>query len=50
VRKAALVALLLLQEQAAGVQLFGIGMMIAAIVVAQLGAGEHTGTYPLDPL
>lgn len=47
---ATLFGCLLLHEQLAGIQMLGIGLMIAAIVVAQLGAGEHAGTYPLDPL
>jgi drug/metabolite transporter (DMT)-like permease len=41
---------LLLAERLGGVQMVGIALMMAAIVVAQLGAGEHASTYPLDPL
>jgi drug/metabolite transporter (DMT)-like permease len=40
----------LLGERLGGVQMLGIGLMIAAIVAAQIGAGEHASTYPLDPL
>jgi drug/metabolite transporter (DMT)-like permease len=41
---------LLLGERLGGVQMIGIALMMTAIVVAQLGAGEHASTYPIDPL
>jgi drug/metabolite transporter (DMT)-like permease len=41
---------LLLGETVGGLQMLGIALMIAAILVAQIGAGEHASTYPLDPL
>jgi drug/metabolite transporter (DMT)-like permease len=40
----------LLNEHLVGVQMLGIALMVAAIIVAQIGAGEHASTYPLDPL
>jgi drug/metabolite transporter (DMT)-like permease len=47
---ATLFGCILLREQLGGVQIVGITLMIGAIVAAQLGAGEHASTYPLDPL
>jgi drug/metabolite transporter (DMT)-like permease len=41
---------LLLGERVGGVQALGIALMITAIIAAQLAAGEHASTYPLDPL
>ena len=47
---ATLFGCLLLSERLGGVQMLGIALMIGAIVAAQIGAGEHASTYPLDPL
>jgi len=47
---ATLFGCLLLGERLGGVQMVGITLMIGAIVAAQIGAGEHASTYPLDPL
>jgi drug/metabolite transporter (DMT)-like permease len=41
---------LLLGERLGGVQMLGVLLMICAILAAQIGAGEHASTYPLDPL
>jgi drug/metabolite transporter (DMT)-like permease len=40
----------LLGERLGAGQIFGISLMIGAIVAAQIGGGEHASTYPLDPL
>jgi drug/metabolite transporter (DMT)-like permease len=47
---AAFFGILLLGERLTAAQSFGIALMIAAIVAAQVGAGEHAAAYPLDPL
>lgn len=47
---ATLFGCVLLGEHLGGAQTLGISLMIAAILVAQLGAGEHPSAYPLDPL
>jgi drug/metabolite transporter (DMT)-like permease len=47
---AAMFGCVLLGERLGGVQMLGMVLMIGAIVAAQIGAGEHASTYPLDPL
>ncbi len=47
---ATLFGCVLLGERLGGVQMLGMTLMIGAIVAAQIGAGEHASTYPLDPL
>lgn len=47
---ATLFGCVLLGERLGAVQMLGMALMIGAIVASQIGAGEHTSTYPLDPL
>jgi drug/metabolite transporter (DMT)-like permease len=47
---AAMFGCLLLDERLSAVQMLGMTLMIGAMLAAQIGAGEHASSYPLDPL